>query len=418
MGYTSAQGNTAYVSDAMPAASLNLYTSNDFDFDPACFTELNMLNLELARRDLDAARERVAAMGCADAPAGKVALATVLLGAGQPNGRGAPWRKPPRRHGSNASARWTIRRWPTATCCTSCWACPTPPWQTPWNCSAARLASPVGRIRTTPTTSPTWRTSRITCRKPRPRRGARSARRPAACQATLGWIRFLRGDAAGGLDMLKRGYAAHRAMKMVADYGLALWRDGQQALARRIWDQAEAQCVWGRRLYDALRAVDYPHPLFHASGSAVQAYQQRCAQPADPRQTPSARRGRLRRTAPAIPARGSSAGRASGSRPRQAPCALPDRRRSPPERRQHLFRRDAVDARADDVGHDINGARTLPEPFGVGLVEHAHVRHATPCAICEDRSHWRRSGARAASAPTAPEWSGNTRSGIPDGAGC
>ena len=84
MGYTSAQGNTAYVSDAMPAASLNLYTSNDFDFDPACFTELNMLNLELARRDLDAARERVAAMGCADAPAGKVALATVLLGAGQP----------------------------------------------------------------------------------------------------------------------------------------------------------------------------------------------------------------------------------------------------------------------------------------------------------------------------------------------
>ena len=154
MGYTSAQGNTAYVSDAMPAASLNLYTSNDFDFDPACFTELNMLNLELARRDLDAARERVAAMGCADAPAGKVALATVLLGAGQPNGRGAPWRKPPRRHGSNASARWTIRRWPTATCCTSCWACPTPPWQTPWNCSAARLASPVDRIRTTPTASP------------------------------------------------------------------------------------------------------------------------------------------------------------------------------------------------------------------------------------------------------------------------
>ena len=72
-------------------------------------------------------------------------------------------------------------------------------------------------------------------------------------------------------------------MKMVADYGLALWRDGQQALARRIWDQAEAQCVWGRRLYDALRAVDYPHPLFHASGSAqVQAYQQRCAQPGRP----------------------------------------------------------------------------------------------------------------------------------------
>ena len=270
MGYTSAQGNTAYVSDAMPAASLNLYTSNDFDFDPACFTELNMLNLELARRDLDAARERVAAMGCADAPAGKVALATVLLGAGQPNGRGAPWRKPPRRHGSNASARWTIRRWPTATCCTSCWACPTPPWQTPWNCSAARLASPVDRIRTTPTASPTtWRTSRITCRRPRPRRGARSARPACGPPTRLGWIRFLRGDAAGGLDMLKRGYAAQpRDEEMVADYGLALWRDGQQALARRIWDQAEAQCVWGRRLYDALRAVDYPHPLFHASGSA------------------------------------------------------------------------------------------------------------------------------------------------------
>ena len=116
------------------------------------------------------------------------------------------------------------------------------------------------------------------------RRSIRAAGLRPYNQATLGWIRFLRGDAAGGLDMLKRGYAAQpRDEEMVADYGLALWRDGQQALARRIWDQAEAQCVWGRRLYDALRAVDYPHPLFHASGSAqVQAYQQRCAQPGRP----------------------------------------------------------------------------------------------------------------------------------------
>ena len=210
------------------------------------------------------------------------------------------------------------------------------------------------------------------------RRSIRAAGLRPYNQATLGWIRFLRGDAAGGLDMLKRGYAAQpRDEEMVADYGLALWRDGQQALARRIWDQAEAQCVWGRRLYDALRAVDYPHPLFHASGSAqVQAYQQLRAAPADPRQTPSARRGRLRRTAPAIPARAAARAAHAGSgrgKLRALYRIGGDRRQAG---RQHLFRRDAVDARADDVGHDINGARTLPEPFGVGLVEHAHVRHA------------------------------------------
>ena len=203
MGYTSAQGNTAYVSDAMPAASLNLYTSNDFDFDPACFTELNMLNLELARRDLDAARERVAAMGCADAPAGKVALATVLLGAGQPE-----WA---RRTVEEATAPAWIERisplddqaladrymlhkllgMPDAALADAMEL-------------QRRQARKSGRPDpTTPTASPTtWRTSRITCRRPRPRRGARSARpacgpttRPrwagyAFCAATppAGWI--------------------------------------------------------------------------------------------------------------------------------------------------------------------------------------------------------------------------------------
>lgn len=284
MGYTSAQGNTAYVSDAMPAASLNLYTSNDFDFDPACFTELNMLNLELARRDLDAARERVAAMGCADAPAGKVALATVLLGAGQPE-----WA---RRTVEEATApAWIERISPLDDQALADRYMLHKLLGMPDAALADAMELQRRQARKSGRPDPDYANSvayyladfpdYLPQAEAQARRSIRAAGLRPYNQATLGWIRFLRGDAAGGLDMLKRGYAAQpRDEEMVADYGLALWRDGQQALARRIWDQAEAQCVWGRRLYDALRAVDYPHPLFHASDSAqVQAYQQRCAQP-------------------------------------------------------------------------------------------------------------------------------------------
>ena len=287
MGYTSAQGNTAYVSDAMPAASLNLYTSNDFDFDPACFTELNMLNLELARRDLDAARERVAAMGCADAPAGKVALATVLLGAGQPE-----WA---RRTVEEATApAWIERISPLDDQALADRYMLHKLLGMPDAALADAMELQRRQARKSGRPDPDYANSvayyladfpdYLPQAEAQARRSIRAAGLRPYNQATLGWIRFLRGDAAGGLDMLKRGYAAQpRDEEMVADYGLALWRDGQQALARRIWDQAEAQCVWGRRLYDALRAVDYPHPLFHASGSAqVQAYQQRCAQPGRP----------------------------------------------------------------------------------------------------------------------------------------
>ena len=284
MGYTSAQGNTAYVSDAMPAASLNLYTSNDFDFDPACFTELNMLNLELARRDLDAARERVAAMGCADAPAGKVALATVLLGAGQPE-----WA---RRTVEEATAPAWIERisplddqaladrymlhkllgMPDAALADAMEL-------------QRRQARKSGRPDPDYANSVAYYLADFPDYLPQAEAQARRSIR-AACgpnQATLGWIRFLRGDAAGGLDMLKRGYAAQPRDEKWSP--TTAWRYG--VTASRRWRGGSGTrprpSACGAGACDALRAVDYPHPLFHASGSAqVQAYQQRCAQPGRP----------------------------------------------------------------------------------------------------------------------------------------
>ena len=233
MGYTSAQGNTAYVSDAMPAASLNLYTSNDFDFDPACFTELNMLNLELARRDLDAARERVAAMGCADAPAGKVALATVLLGAGQPE-----WA---RRTVEEATApAWIERISPLDDQALADRYMLHKLLGMPDAALADAMELQRRQARKSGRPDPDYANSvayyladfpdYLPQAEAQARRSIRAAGLRPYNQATLGWIRFLRGDAAGGLDMLKRGYAAQpRDEEMVADYGLALWRDGQQS---------------------------------------------------------------------------------------------------------------------------------------------------------------------------------------------
>ena len=211
MGYTSAQGNTAYVSDAMPAASLNLYTSNDFDFDPACFTELNMLNLELARRDLDAARERVAAMGCADAPAGKVALATVLLGAGQPE-----WA---RRTVEEATApAWIERISPLDDQALADRYMLHKLLGMPDAALADAMELQRRQARKSGRPDPDYANSvayyladfpdYLPQAEAQARRSIRAAGLRPYNQATLGWIRFLRGDAAGGLDMLKRGYAA------------------------------------------------------------------------------------------------------------------------------------------------------------------------------------------------------------------
>ena len=186
MGYTSAQGNTAYVSDAMPAASLNLYTSNDFDFDPACFTELNMLNRSWpgaiwmppgsgsppwAARTRRQARWRWrpccwarARMGAAHRggshragmdrthqPAGR-------SGAGRPlhaaQAAGHARRRPGRRHGIAAPPGSQVRS------------------------AGSGLRQQRRLLR---------RTSRITCRKPRPRRGARSR---AACGNQPRWAGY------------------------------------------------------------------------------------------------------------------------------------------------------------------------------------------------------------------------------------
>ncbi|MBR8657595.1 hypothetical protein KDH83_30200 [Achromobacter sp. Marseille-Q0513] len=285
LGYTTAQGNTAYVSDAMPAASLNLYTSSDSGFELDCFPELNAVNLELVRRDLDAARAQIAAMRCADTRAGKVALAAVLLGAGQPD-----WA---RRTLADASApAWIERLSPLDDATLAERYTLHKLLGMPGEALADAVELQRRQARNAATRpDPDYANSiayyladfpdYLAQAEAQARRSIRTAGLRPYNGATLGWILVQRGDSAGGLALLRRGYADWpREEEMVADYGLALWNDGQQALARRIWDQAEAQCVWGRRLYDALRAVDYPHPLFHPSDSEpVRAYQRRCAKP-------------------------------------------------------------------------------------------------------------------------------------------
>ncbi|MNL65415.1 hypothetical protein D3C87_1897440 [compost metagenome] len=54
-----------------------------------------------------------------------------------------------------------------------------------------------------------------------------------------------------------------------------------------MWDEAQAQCVWGRRLYAAMREAQYDdHPYFQpADSDAVQAYRQRCDGPRIKRKT-------------------------------------------------------------------------------------------------------------------------------------
>lgn len=287
LGYTTRQGATAYFSHDVPAGTISLSIEGRVTDDRACFDELDAINRKFAQGDGDGARALIGAMRCADSPRQRLDLARLLLLAGQPElarhwliqARQRPfwqWLKPV----DNALLRDRIaverllgmpdlvladsiamqerqsRRGRGRQSDGQDWA----------NNTAYYLAD-----------FPDYLTqAEAQARQSIQRVGARPYN-----QGTLGWILTLQGQADEGLRLMHGAYRdLPRDQEMVADYGLALWRDGQRERATRLWDEAQRTCVWGGRMHDALREAAYPHPYFQPSASdAVKAYRARCDLP-------------------------------------------------------------------------------------------------------------------------------------------
>ncbi|HTU65799.1 MAG TPA: tetratricopeptide repeat protein [Steroidobacteraceae bacterium] len=58
---------------------------------------------------------------------------------------------------------------------------------------------------------------------------------------SLGWVRFRRGDGAGGLPYLERAYRIFPDAEIASHWGEVLWTGGKQAEARAIWARALAR---------------------------------------------------------------------------------------------------------------------------------------------------------------------------------
>ena len=282
LGYTSREGNTAYFSHATPAGTLSLSIDSDMTGDSRCFGELDAVNRKFSQGDADGARQLIDAMRCTAQPRQQLNLARLLLLAGRGNearawaDRARQWRFPESLKPLDPAVlrdRYALEKL----------------LGRPAFALADARALQRGAARTRG--GPDWANSIAYYLADFPEylaeaetQARESVRRVGAKpynQATLGWILALRGDAQGGLALMKQSYRdIPRDEEMVADYGLALWRDGQRDLATRLWDEARAQCVWGQRLHTALREAGYPHPYFQPAGSrAVQAYQEGCARP-------------------------------------------------------------------------------------------------------------------------------------------
>lgn len=293
LGYTTRQGATAYFSHDVPAAALSLSIDAPVINNRACFAELDAINRKFTQNDPAGAEQLINAMQCADTPRQQLDLAHLLLLAGQQDQarhwllRARQWRFPEsltRTDTDLLQDRMNLERLleiPHLALADS---------QALQQRQARRGRAPAG-------TEPDLANeiayyladfpSFLPDAEAQARLSIRNTGPNPYNQGTLGWILALQGDTQEGLRLMHESYRdIPRNEEIVADYGLTLWRNGQPEQAVRLWDEAQAQCVWGRRLHDAMRQAAYPHPYFQAASSdAVNAYRQRCDKPWTKRKT-------------------------------------------------------------------------------------------------------------------------------------
>lgn len=284
LGYTTAQGGTAYFSHDEPAGSLSLSIESETIPGRPCFDELDAINRKFSQNDEAGARQLIDAMRCAESPRQQLDVAHLLLMAGRDEWarewvtRSRQWRFPQSlRPVDDEVLRSRLKLEKLLGMPDLALA------------DAARLQRRQARQHSAPVAgAQDWANdiayyladfpdylpqAEAQARESIRARGARPYNR-----GTLGWILTLRGQHSQGLLLMKQAYRdLPRDEEMVADYGLALWRHGQGDLAGRLWDQAAAQCVWGQRMNAALREAGYRHPLFQPMDSdALKGYRQRC----------------------------------------------------------------------------------------------------------------------------------------------
>ncbi|MGS1009185.1 tetratricopeptide repeat protein [Achromobacter anxifer] len=295
LGYSTAQGNTAYFSHDRPAATLSISVEASAAENRQCFDELDAINRKFSQDDAEGALQLVDATDCGAQPLQQLDMANLLLMAGRAD-LARQWLERARSDPSPADrdvlrARFKLER---------LLGMPALALEDAVELQRRQAEVPLQD-------EPDWANStayyladfpdHLAQAEAQARKSIANAGPLPYNLGTLGWIVTLRGDIDGGLDLLKQSYREiPRDEEIVADYGLALWRHGQPGLAARLWAQAEAQCVWGGRMHDALREAGHPHPYFQAASSpAVEAYQQRCSAPQTKRK---AKPGDLRGAAP------------------------------------------------------------------------------------------------------------------------
>ena len=288
LGYSTAQGNTAYFSHDRPAAALSIAVEAEAAQDRRCFDELDAINRKFSQNDGEGALQLVDATGCGTLPQQQLDMANLLLMAGHAD-LARQWLERARSASEPGKpldqdvlrARYKLER---------LLGMPELALEDALELQRQHAEVPLPD-------APDWANDiayyladfpdHLAEAEAQARKSIETAGPLPYNQGTLGWILTLRGDIDGGLELLKRSYREiPRDEEIVADYGLALWRHGQPAMAARLWDQAEMQCVWGGRMHDALQEAGHPHPYFQAANSpAVQAYQHRCAAPQTKRKT-------------------------------------------------------------------------------------------------------------------------------------
>ncbi|WP_447921897.1 tetratricopeptide repeat protein [Achromobacter aegrifaciens] len=284
LGYSNAQGDTAYFSHDRPAANLSISVDASTTENRQCFDQLDAINRKFSQNDAKGALQLVDATTCGAQPRQQLDMANLLLMAGRAD-LARPWLDRARSESAPEPdqpveldllrERYKLERL----------------LGMPDQALADALELQRRQAQAPQADEPDWANDiayyladfpdHLAEAEAQARLSIETAGPGPYNQGTLGWILALRGDTDGGLMLMKRSYSEiPRNEEIVADYGLALWRHGQRDMAARLWDQAQAQCVWGGRMHDALREAGHPHPYFQAANSsAVQAYQQRCAVP-------------------------------------------------------------------------------------------------------------------------------------------